>query len=420
LVVGVIGIAIYRRFRPADRFGFFLCHHKAGAGALARQMKMIIEPRISYRVFLDSDQLEDLDLIFDTVRAQTLHLAILLSPELLLRMWCAGEIVTAHRNQIPITPVICDGFVTPNEEQIMTIPSVWTEEQRATLGSFDITVDMITDAYKHVTALPVLNLPRVKGLQKKEQVCEELIGVAKLQSLFTKMGSKSTGGVTTSATRKPRVVIMGAVSNVEAVSACEIAQVLLQRSLDVEIEVVRSVEDIITCRPTVHVVMVLLTGGLLTDSAFAEFLLEVLRGKEDPRVPVPDILTVSADTSFQFPTGEFYSELERRGLGTPGLGPEQGPQLSAAFRSLLSILALPFNALGSKGLIDQQISEVGIRARKLLAKERTEIKEEIPPPPQSKMVSTPPNEPEREFTSLTITTGLSDGSEKEDLIQVDF
>jgi hypothetical protein len=356
-----------------------------------------------------------LDLIFDTVRAQTLNLAILLSPELLLRMWCAGEIVTAHRNQIPITPIICDGFSTPNEEEIMAIPSVWTEEQRATLGSFDIAVDMITDAYKHVTTLPALNLPRSKGLQKKEQVCEELIEACKLNSLFTKMGAKSAVG---SANRKPKMVIVGAISNVEAISACEIAQVLLQRSLDVEIEVVRSAEDMITFRPTAHVVMVLLTGGLLKDSAFAEFLLEALRGKDDPRVPVPDILTISADTSFQFPSGEFYTELEKQGLGTPGLGPEQGPSLSAAFRSMLSILALPFNALGSRGLIEQQISEVGIRARKLLAKERAEVTVEIPVP-QSKSVPTPSIEPEKETASISIDTDV-ESSKHEDLIEQQF
>ena len=60
------------------------------------------------KVFLDSDELEALDLIFDTVRCYTQNLVILLTKETLHRMWCAGEIATAVACKIPICQVSCD------------------------------------------------------------------------------------------------------------------------------------------------------------------------------------------------------------------------------------------------------------------------------------------------------------------------
>lgn len=48
------------------------------------------------RVFLDRDQLENLDFLFDVVRTSTRNVVVVLTPELLKRVWCAGEIATVH------------------------------------------------------------------------------------------------------------------------------------------------------------------------------------------------------------------------------------------------------------------------------------------------------------------------------------
>ena len=45
-------------------------------------------------VFLDCDQLENLDILFDVVRSSTKNVVVVLTPELLKRVWCAGEIAT--------------------------------------------------------------------------------------------------------------------------------------------------------------------------------------------------------------------------------------------------------------------------------------------------------------------------------------
>lgn len=41
----------------------------------------------------DCDQLENLDFLFDVVRSSTKSIVVVLTPELLKRVWCAGEIV---------------------------------------------------------------------------------------------------------------------------------------------------------------------------------------------------------------------------------------------------------------------------------------------------------------------------------------
>ena len=39
VLLGVLGHALYRRQRPAFRYGAFLCHHKGGAAVLGRYLK---------------------------------------------------------------------------------------------------------------------------------------------------------------------------------------------------------------------------------------------------------------------------------------------------------------------------------------------------------------------------------------------
>ena len=51
-------------------------------------------------LFLDSDELDDLARIFDIVSADTKCLVAVLTSELLKRMWCAGEICSAHKQKL--------------------------------------------------------------------------------------------------------------------------------------------------------------------------------------------------------------------------------------------------------------------------------------------------------------------------------
>ena len=109
--------------------GAFLCHHKGGAAVLGRYFKIKILRQCStgVAVFLDSDQLEELDLIFDAVRANTRNLLILATKETLYSMWCAGEIATAVKNRVSIVPVECDDYVAPDEETLKQLDQAWSK-----------------------------------------------------------------------------------------------------------------------------------------------------------------------------------------------------------------------------------------------------------------------------------------------------
>merc|ERR1719401_3109281 len=116
------------------QYGAFLCHHKGGAAVLGRYFKMKMAKVSSVEVFLDCDQLDDLDNLFDAVRQDTENLVILLTKETLYRMWCAGEVATAVNNNINIAPVACDDYVQLDEEALARFDNdVWTEEQKHTL-----------------------------------------------------------------------------------------------------------------------------------------------------------------------------------------------------------------------------------------------------------------------------------------------
>ena len=72
---------------------------KGGAGSLCRLMKLLIARHSPTRVFLDCDQLENLDYLFDIVRTETKSVVVVLTTKLLSRAWCAAQF-----------PAGCDAF----------------------------------------------------------------------------------------------------------------------------------------------------------------------------------------------------------------------------------------------------------------------------------------------------------------------
>ncbi|CAE8680036.1 unnamed protein product [Polarella glacialis] len=366
VAICVIAHAVYRRFSPASSYSVFLCHHKEGAGSLARWLKLQLDTFSSCRVFLDSDNLEDLDLIFDTVRSQTKNLVVLLTPELLKIMWCAGEIVTAHRNKISIVTVICDGFAHLIEEELENVLSFWSEQQKHTLASFGIDMDMVKEAYRHLQAIPCCTMPRFGSESKQASSVLEIVNCCRLPK---KAFSSSAGSGSSSASR-PRILITGAMANAEALSVCQTFQILVQRSMQVQAAVVRSLEEMENALPFASYVVVLFSRGMLRDPNFALILLSANSQSGSDSERKPELVTVSADAGFEFPGPEFYRDLELQGLGfsdgtgSGPLGAEGGPELARAYRSLLSVLALPLSPMGSIGLLEKQVSEICRRFRR--------------------------------------------------------
>ena len=106
LIVAVAGLvkAAIVHFQKRQLFGIFLCHHKGGAGSLCRLMKILIARHTSTRVFLDCDQLENLDFLFDIIRKLTKSVVVVLTPELLKR---AGRSVSQGSQQLSSKHFAC-------------------------------------------------------------------------------------------------------------------------------------------------------------------------------------------------------------------------------------------------------------------------------------------------------------------------
>ena len=102
------------RFRKP--FRFFLCHHKVGGGAFCRLLKvrLVRSGQVSRGVFLDSDNLQDLSLLFGIVEERTETLVVLCSREILRRPWCVGEMTTARLHSADTMLVIFPDFQAPS------------------------------------------------------------------------------------------------------------------------------------------------------------------------------------------------------------------------------------------------------------------------------------------------------------------
>jgi hypothetical protein len=143
----------------AKEYGVFICHGKAGAGPLARQMKMMFQQVTSRRVFLDADELANLDNLSFTVRQHSSNLLILATKEIFSRFWCTIQIISAEMHKVPIVHVrtnkdcvdqLSDSFLS--ELKDVWGPIEWTE-----MGQHGLTLTEVESSYRAVAKLPVLD-----------------------------------------------------------------------------------------------------------------------------------------------------------------------------------------------------------------------------------------------------------------------
>jgi len=114
-----VGVAYQNKMQKP--IGYFICHHKQGAGCRARLLKVFLSEHQSMRekkVFMDSDDLKDMDTLFDTVRSCTEILVVLCTRELLRRPWCIGELVAAKTVGVPIVKVAFPDYEEPSDHFI--------------------------------------------------------------------------------------------------------------------------------------------------------------------------------------------------------------------------------------------------------------------------------------------------------------
>ncbi|CAE7632015.1 unnamed protein product [Symbiodinium sp. CCMP2592] len=285
-------MAVSVRLRSQSKYDAFLCHHKAGAGALCRFFKLIVHKYGRMNIFLDSDELDDLARIFEIVSSDTRCLVAVLTPELLQRMWCAGEMTSARKYGIPIIPLYCDGFAFPDEDCINKIESVWTEEQQYTLTSHGIAMEDIKATYRHISTLEGYALSRHSSLEEQERL---VLDVAAAVLRGARRADVAPQGSVSSA----RILLCSTEREPEAISTVLILQQMVQQQLRIATFRVRSLKDI-AAASSASFALVLLSKGVLEDPDFA-LQIGQMRAQALSFVPVND-------GTFQFPPSDFYMQ----------------------------------------------------------------------------------------------------------------
>lgn len=161
LVVGGISIALKWYLVPRPFYGHFICHHKAGAAAQARLLKVLLQERTSYPVFIDSDDLQELDNLFDTVKTKVGRLVVYLTRETLKRPWCAGEICTAIRAKKEVLVIRTPTFVYPTEMELADLGS-YIDLKGCNLSHYGMEFADIAEAFRILLSdqTPYVGLPK--------------------------------------------------------------------------------------------------------------------------------------------------------------------------------------------------------------------------------------------------------------------
>jgi hypothetical protein len=139
---------------PRKPFGVFLCHHKDGAAVFARWVKLMLNDLTSEKVFLDSDMLDRLDQIFQTVGYETKNFVPLLTKETLRRIWCAGEIASAMRGGPTVVAVACEDYEAPSDAFIDSIGLLWSDNQKTEVLRLGVEMQAIKAAYMSFESFP--------------------------------------------------------------------------------------------------------------------------------------------------------------------------------------------------------------------------------------------------------------------------
>eukprot|EP00443_Scrippsiella_acuminata_P042323 CAMPEP_0115362042 /NCGR_PEP_ID=MMETSP0270-20121206/102507_1 /TAXON_ID=71861 /ORGANISM="Scrippsiella trochoidea, Strain CCMP3099" /LENGTH=1452 /DNA_ID=CAMNT_0002784613 /DNA_START=28 /DNA_END=4385 /DNA_ORIENTATION=+ len=143
---------LFKQLSKSDVYDMLICHNKAGGAAQAKLIKLLVAEQGGQRVFLDSDELQQLDNLLDTVKAKVRNLVVYLTHETLTRPWCAGEVVTAMKTGKRITVVLTPSFMAPTSEQLEMVDAYLEVGGADLLVQYGIAVGDVRDSYAQLVA----------------------------------------------------------------------------------------------------------------------------------------------------------------------------------------------------------------------------------------------------------------------------
>lgn len=262
-------------------------------------MKLELEPLLKAPVFLDSDELDNLEDLLDIVRTSIKTLVVLLTSKTLTRPWCAGEIATAFRNGVPIVGVAYDDYEELTEEDLSkeAIADRWPADDFTACVVQGVDLESVKDAFAHLSQLKKIQCWRVAAAVDAEHMsavdvatrltaaclnggkvadCTEPDRPAKRMSSFVSKMSMTSSSVGSSVAQ---LAVLAAHTDPEAISTALVISTMARRSQQwqtfelfhpKDVEIVRKAE----VKP--KQVAILLTEGALTSEGFCKTLFAAL------------------------------------------------------------------------------------------------------------------------------------------------
>jgi len=387
-VIGAYALILHVMQKRSKTFQYFLCHHKAAAGAFARLLKMTLS-RMGVTVFVDCDNLTDLDMLFDLVGNQTETLVVLCTRELCVRPWCMGEIVTAKAKSLQIVRLAfpdflepSDGFISDYESHIQDLSVLseqgcslaeaqdalrWIREQRVVAVEPDFSDHDLRALVRNV--LNKVDSDRPPNVSEKTDADDPPLEnlpsdkppdppMARSRSRANSLTSRSTKRSSAASETASKTLIVHDRSSTEAIaSAMVLAELLCSHLHDSTQQIPLLLENGAPVPNTTANIILLCTLGALEQENIFRSLFSAMEMTSVKYLPV-----VASD-SFRFPNASFLDE-HMRLAGLVTSDGEKAEELCKHIRRIFLTVGVAFDAtMSSATVLD---TAAGVVANRLM------------------------------------------------------
>jgi hypothetical protein len=364
LLIGAVGYGIYKRFlRPSKTYKYFISHHKAAAGAFARLLKMALLEKCSpsTQIFIDADNLTNLDLLFDTVASDVDTIVVIASAEFFKRPWCVGEITISHVHKVKTQAYYCEEFKPPSDEFIDDFMEQVTDFRA--LSENNISLQSVQAALRWFRNLPHTDLPLMVTAGRLDRLVKNIVaGTADNLDKEASMNSALTR-------KDAEIMIAADEGDFEATAIARILCKLLisHRRGDMIGQIKRAPEvlaDLTHNNPSfkinnsIGLVVLVMTNGCFNTQ-------NVIKTLYQASVVNTGLLPVVGSEAFRFPTEDFYESLSTRALqvlkemGTPVAQNQVSRNMIVEnVKTMFKRIAVLFESHASMKLLEAQSYEV--------------------------------------------------------------
>mmetsp|Transcript_38386 Transcript_38386/g.86322 ORF Transcript_38386/g.86322 Transcript_38386/m.86322 type:complete len:486 (+) Transcript_38386:2-1459(+) len=368
----------YRDMVINERYEAFICHHKADGSAQARLLKMFLVAKTGRKVFIDSDDLVELDSLFNIVKSKVKLLLVYLTRDTLTRPWCVGEITTAFNShgRVRVLTVRTPSFQQPSEEEASRMYDL-VDHGSCNLQEQGLDRDLITEALLRVVGKTTqtihLNAAQ-RGSQKFLDVANRVLSKGtETSSRPAPPSASERPAKTKAAPRAGQVVASADTSDDEAVAAITILMKKIAPALCALVD--KGVVNLVDMDD----------GSELSDeiahvemSSACVFVLS-RRSLEVVDQVVMIVAGMSISTvsmvpvnlwDFKFPTNAFYEDFARLWPTDLQINADIAQERVKAFFKLITVF---FATMSSDSVLDTQAEQVVSRIDSTRSKKKGEL-----------------------------------------------